>query len=94
MLSTQILKLMSRREMDRFRATWHACIVGDPVAPECGIYIDWRYFYVLEGEGRATCGIARRVGAEFLRLVGIPGDFLQPQWFDNLKMAGNNLYDT
>ena len=71
--------------MDRFRATW-PCIFGDPVAPECGIYIDWRYFYAL-GEGRAACG---RVGAEFLRLVGTPKDFLEPQSLDNLKMAGKN----
>ena len=86
----RLKKLMSRCLNDRLQETWHACIVGSPVASARGIFLDWRYFYILRREGRAACGIARRVGAEFLRLVGTPENFLGPQWYDSLKMAGNN----
>jgi len=74
----------------RFQETLSACVVGDPVALDRENLLDWRYFYVSDGEGKATCGIARRAGAEYLRSVMNPNHFLGIQWFDNLTMAGGN----
>lgn len=76
--------------MGRFQETLTACVVGDPVAPDREYLIDWRYFYVSDGEGNATCVIGRRAGAEYLRSVMNPNHFLGVQWFDSLTMAGGN----
>ena len=74
----------------RFRETLAACVVGEPVSPHHEYLIDWRYFYVSDGEGNATSVIARRAGAEYLRSVMSPNHFLGAQWFYSLRMAGGN----
>jgi len=65
-------------------------VIGDPVIQDHEYLIDWRYFYVSDRVGNATCGIARRAGAEYLRSVMNPNHFLGVQWFDCLTMAGGN----
>jgi len=54
-------------------------------------YLDWRHFYVRNSKGGVTCGVARRAASDFLRSLGNPEEFLGPQWYGSLKLAGSNM---
>ncbi|KAF8521468.1 hypothetical protein BDD12DRAFT_103720 [Trichophaea hybrida] len=74
----------------RFRQTMSACLTGGSVGPATEKILDWRYFYVLHGSGRATCGIVREAAARFLRSTMGADEFLTQHWHDSLRMAGKN----
>jgi hypothetical protein len=54
------------------------------------ILIDWRYFKVENGVGSATCGLARRSLAAYLKSVSNHTDFLTATWLDRLSTSGRN----
>lgn len=84
-------KYKDSTNITRFRDAWHACIVGGRVTMNMEQYLDWRHFYVHDGDGGVTCGVVRRAATDFLRSFGNPEDFLRPQWSHSLRLAGGNV---
>ena len=52
--------------------------------------LDHRYFYVENGYGRYTCGLARQGIVAFLRMHAEEGVFLGSEWYLALKAFENN----
>lgn len=80
----------TKAPFNRYRNTLSACLTEGAVADDAESHLDWRYFYAVNGVGKSTSGIARMVGARFLRRVVSASDFLTPNWYDSLRLAGSN----
>lgn len=52
--------------------------------------LDYRYFYLENGYGRYTCGLARQGIIEFLRIYAEESVFLGPEWYLALSSFKNN----
>lgn len=87
----QIERYKDTVSIARFREAWHTCIIGGAVNINMEHYLDWRHFYIRNRKGAVTCGIVRRVAADFLRSLGNPEDFLGPHWSRSLALAGSNM---
>jgi len=73
-----------------YREALDACLTGNGISGSAETLLDWRHFYVEEGVGKSTCGVARKVAAGFLRRVSAGSTFLTPKWYNSLRLAGSN----
>ena len=73
-----------------YRKALGACLTENGISESAEALLDWRHFYVEEGVGKSTCGVARKVAAGFLRQVSAGSIFLTPKWYNSLRLAGSN----
>ncbi|KAA8898773.1 hypothetical protein FN846DRAFT_909953 [Sphaerosporella brunnea] len=80
---------MSEKRKHEYLQNSRACLTESAVIDET-ILIDWRFFKVENGIGSATCGLARRSLAAYLKSVSHHNDFLTATWMDRLATSGGN----
>ncbi|KAF8453367.1 hypothetical protein BGX38DRAFT_418374 [Terfezia claveryi] len=86
----QSKKLRDTLELLVYRKALGACLTENDIAESAEDLLNWRHFYVEEGVGKSTCGIARKVAAGFLQQVSAGSTFLTPKWYNSLRLAGPN----
>ena len=73
-----------------YRKALGACLTENGIAESAEALLDWRHFYVEEGVGKSTCGVARKVAAGFLPQVSAGSTFLTPKWYNSLRLTRSN----